>query len=551
MTHLAPRKNPSSWRLYGLPIVAAAGFSATLQARFVSEPYYGDLFTTMAAGMTALMIVAWFIYSASDSRAARWGGSAMGVAILLGITSAVGVHGFYGDMSEPRPRSHRSSFYGMAFSPPDDGYRAPAKDLNLPTLDTTIDPSSTVDLKTTSETDFPQFLGPTGHGVVHSPPLAEDWAANAPRKIWQIDLGSGLSGFSVVGNYAVTQEQRSDSELVSCYELNTGKLKWAHENKTRFSEGTAGDGPRATVTIFDGRVYSMGATGILNCLDGRTGKTIWSRDTLAEYPQNHHQYGQSSSPLVFDNMVVVALGDSPTQSLAAYDSRNGVPLWVSGHDGSAYSSPVVATLAGVKQVVTINNASVSGFNATDGKILWNYDWPGGAKCSQPVPLPPDRVYFSCAYGVGSVLLKIEPIAGGHFFVHAIWKKPFIKTQFNQVVMRDGYAYGLDDGILCCQDLATGALKWKNGRYGSGQVLLVNDLLLLNTDSGTFALARASPKKSDELTRYSLISSRVWTSPTLSNGYLIMRGDCQAACYRLPLKGDPVSPATVPSTQPSL
>ena len=204
-----------------------------------------------------------------------------------------------------------------------------------------------VDLKTTTPLDYPRFLGVDGRGTVTGEELAADWTAATPKQLWRQPIGAGLSAFSIVGDFAVTQEQRGSLELVSCYELKTGKVRWVHQDKTRFSESQGGDGPRATPTIYDGNVYAMGATGILNCLDGATGKVIWSHNILTEHQENNLNWGKSCSPLVFDNLVVVGLGDSPRPSLAAYNRLTGEQVWQSGHDTTTYASPVLATIAGV------------------------------------------------------------------------------------------------------------------------------------------------------------------------------------------------------------
>ena len=248
-------------------------------------------------------------------------------------------------------------------------------------------------------------------------------------------------------------------KLTTCLEARTGAVRWQHANTTRFEEGMGGDGPRATPTILDGRVYVMGATGILDCLDGATGSVIWSRNILEDVHAKNLIWGKSCSPLIVDQFIIVTGGDSPGPSLLAFDKQTGKPIWKSGTDQSAYCSPALATIAGRRELVVVNAHSVTGCDLSDGTQLWSFPWPGNwPKVSQAVPFDGDRIFISAGYGLGCSMLHITTDANGTQSVSPLWNNRKLKTEFTNIAVKDNFIYGLDDSILTCLDSATGTKK---------------------------------------------------------------------------------------------
>lgn len=382
-----------------------------------------------------------------------------------------------------------------------------------------------------------QFFGSNRDGVVTGARLSRDWQTTPPRELWRQPIGAGWSAFAVVDGRAFTQEQRGEEEWVSCYELLTGRLLWSHKNQAHFSEWQGGDGPRATPTVLDGRVYAIGATGILDCLEAETGQRIWSRDVLKENQLENLTWGVSASPLVFDDKVVVTGAAAAGPTVLAYARATGEPLWKSGTDKASYSSPLLATLAGRKVVLSFNAGTLTAHDPADGAVLLDYRWSGDKwpKAAQPVVLSGDRVFVSAGYGMGCSLLQIAATPEGKLAATEIWKSVRLKTQFNSVAMRDGYFYGLDDGLLSCVEVATGQRKWKDGRFGSGQTLLVDDLILVQSEPGPVALVEAKPDGYRELGRLPALKSKTWNHPTLAGRYLLVRNDREVVCYELPVQ----------------
>ncbi len=384
--------------------------------------------------------------------------------------------------------------------------------------------------------DVPQFFGPDRNGTVRGANLARDWSTQPPRELWRQSVGEGWSAFAVAGNRAFTQEQRGAAELVTCYELLTGRLLWAHTNLVRFTEWQGGDGPRATPTVDRGRVLAIGGTGVLNCLEADSGESIWSRDVLGENQLPNLTWGIAGSPLVFDDVVVVTGGFTNGPTLFAYERGTGRPLWSAGTDKSGYSSPALTTLAGRRVVLSVNASSLTAHEPDTGRLLLNHPWAkdNWPKASQPVVLPDDRVFISAGYGMGCEMLKIAAGAGGQLAAEVLWKNKMMKTQFNSAGFHDGFLYGLDDGLLACVDATTGERKWKDGRYGSGQTLLVDDLVLVQAERGFVALVAAKPDGFEELARLDALSGKTWNHPTLAGRYLLVRNSLEAACYELPV-----------------
>lgn len=402
-----------------------------------------------------------------------------------------------------------------------------------------------IDLATTTPNDFPQFLGPNRDLRLPGPRLDPDWDARPPREVWKQKIGAGWSAFVAVNGYAVTQEQRGPEELVTCYAIETGELIWSSSILQRHDEKLGGPGPRATPVIDEGYVYAVGGTGVLRCLNGTNGSEVWQRDLLAETGVANDAagiaWGRSGSPLVVGPHVIVPLGGpngGPYVSLLACDKRTGEVAWRGGEMQIGYASPVLATLENTEQIVITLEDHVAGFDPTSGQLLWRISWPGGstsaANASNAIPVDDQRVFVSKGYGQGAMLFRVQRDASSDTWSTAvIWEKPAVmKTKLSNAVLHQGFIYGLDDVILSCVDVETGTRKWKKGRYGYGQILLVGDTLLVMSEQGQLSAVEAAPQYR-ALAEYPMLEGKTWNNLCLYGNFLLVRNAQEAACYELP------------------
>lgn len=407
-----------------------------------------------------------------------------------------------------------------------------------------------VDLLTTGGHDFPQFLGPNRSAAIDGVELSRDWTASPREPLWRQRIGAGWSGFAVVGGYAVTMEQRGEVEMVTCYDVLSGQLQWFHSVPARYEAVLAGVGPRATPTIDQGMVYTLGATGRLLCLDGATGQRVWEKDLLNEFGMTEEDvetevpYGRANSPLIEGDLVIVPAGGSQRGrwvSLVAYDKKTGKLVWEGGNRQISYSSPVAATLGDVRQVLIVDQDYVSSHDPETGKVLWEHDWPGkshsNANVSQAVPLPPDRVFLSKGYNGGAAQVQLVPKGDGTFDTKQLWRSSRVmRTKFTNVAVWEGHVYGLSDGILECIELESGRRMWKGGRYGHGQILRVGGLLLVLSEAGEMAMVEATPQRPNNvLGRFQALEGKTWNTIALCGPHLLVRNAQEAACYDLPLE----------------
>lgn len=372
------------------------------------------------------------------------------------------------------------------------------------------------------------FRGPHRDGVLPGATIETDWSRSPPVALWRRPIGPGWSSFAVQGDLLYTQEQRGEEEMVACYDATTGEPVWKHSDTARFWESNAGAGPRGTPTLSGGRVYTFGATGIVNALDARTGAVAWSRNAAAETGATTPTWGFSSSPLVVDDLLIVAVSGQ----LVGYDLATGDQRWAGPAGGASYSSPHLVTIDGVVQVLLLSKTGLTSVTPADGKVLWEHPWTG-YPIVQPALTPEGDVLISVTESSGTRRLAVAHEAG-NWKVEERWTSIGLKPYFSDFVIHDGHAYGFDGSILACIDVANGERKWKGGRYGSGQLILLpdQDLLLVLSEKGELALIKATPDGFTEVARAPGIEGKTWNHPVLSGDTLLVRNDQEMAAFRL-------------------
>lgn len=486
-------------------------------------------------------IIWWFAFSGFSWRI-RCAGALIVVLMVVGFSLRYRIDGFSGAMwpqvslrSDPTPEQQAAQFFKQSVrkqprtasgKAPEDGAAEPA---TPEPVDVAVD-------------DWPQFRGPRGDGIVRDVSIRTDWADNPPKARWRHVVGPAWSSFVIADGLLFTQEQRGANEAVVCYDPKTGKQIWQHLDKARYDTVMGGIGPRATPTLFDSRLYALGATGILNCLDARTGKVYWTTNILVDAgtpdePARNLDWGMSGSPLVYDDVVVVNPGGEDGRSIIVYDRLTGKQRWARGDQRASYAGVQRVTLGGTQQLLIYDAAGVGGYDPNDGKPLWRFPWSNSDRINVALPIVRDDslVFISSGYGTGSALLEVAAGAAGGWNVEPRWKYPGrFKLKFNDGIYKDGFVYGLDEGILACLELATGKLAWKRGRYGHGQLLLIDDanLLLVQAEDGKVLLVPASPEKPTEVAGFKALGDKTWNHPVLHRGFLYVRNFEEAACYDL-------------------
>ena len=401
--------------------------------------------------------------------------------------------------------------------------------------------------------DWPGFRGPRRDGIVRGVRIASDWSASPPVELWRRPIGPGWSSFAVRGDFVYTQEQRGEDEVVTCYRLATGEPVWRHRDPTRFWESNAGAGPRGTPTLSNGRVYSLGATGILNALDADDGAVVWSRNLASDAHKEVPDWGFSSSPLVVGDLVIVAAAGK----LAAYDLATGEPRWFGPDGRSGYSSPQLLTIDGVAQVLLMSGAGATSVSPVDGKVLWEHALPAGARIVQPAQTADGDVLVADGdYGDGNHMRRLGVARGASGWTsEERWVSMGLKPNFNDFVVHRAHAFGFDGRILSCIDLANGNRKWKGGHYGHGQLVLLpdQDLLLVLSEEGELALVGAKADQFVELARLPALEGKTWNHPALVGNVLLVRNGEEMAAFRLaladggaPRQGSPPPPSQAKS-----
>ncbi len=439
-----------------------------------------------------------------------------------------------------------------------------------------------VDLKTTTEFDYPRFLGPNANATIDQLEL-DQWKLVRPEYIWNQPIGDGWSGFSAVNGNAVTQEQRGSSECVTCYDIETGAVQWINSAPRRHEDltGMGKPGPRATPTIDQGNVYALSATGVLDCLDGSDGTALWSADVpklvgiSQKYSTNSTQqtyseetstlaWGRATSPLIYQDLVIVPGGSLPTTdenyeanksmaaTLLAFDKRSGEIVWRGGDRMIAYGSPIIATVHGKEQIVLIAEDHAVGHDPQTGAELWAFEFSGSsnaaANCSQVTVISDSQLLFSKGYGAGGELVDvIIDDTTGTFSVKSVKKDSrILKTKMTSPVIHDGHLFSLSDGYLECVAIDGLKRKWKKrGRFGNGQILLVGDKLLVHSEDGVLYFVYANVDSYQEIDKVKTIQGVCWNTLCLYKDFLLVRSELEAACIRLPVKLTQRSAAAAP------
>ena len=386
---------------------------------------------------------------------------------------------------------------------------------------------------TEARAEWPGLRGPDRDGIIRGLRIETDWSRSPPVELWRRTIGPGVSSFAVRGDLLYTQEQRGDDEVVACYKVTTGEPVWRHRDAVRFWDSHVGAGPRATPVLSDGRVYTFGATGILNALDAGNGAVVWSRNAASDTDAKLPYWGFVSSPLVVDEVVIVH-----TDALVAYDLATGEPRWFGPASGGSYSSPHLLTLDGIAQVMLLSDAGPTSVAPGDGTLLWEHPWPGIGIVQPALTAEGDvliSMISSAAAPIGTRRIAVAHRSGG-WAIEEGWTSIGLKPSFSAFVVHEGHAFGFDGRILACIDVEDGKRKWKGGRYGAGQLVLLSDqdLLLVVSEQGELALVMATPDQFTELARFPAIEGKTWNHPALVGDILLVRNGEEMAAFRLSL-----------------
>lgn len=375
---------------------------------------------------------------------------------------------------------------------------------------------------------WPDFRGRARDGV-SSETILTNWPGGTLPELWRKPVGGGWASFVIAGNLVYTIEQRRQQEVVAAYDTATGREVWTHKYAADFQESMGGPGPRATPTWHEGKIYSMGATGELFVLDGLTGKVVWHKNILEDNGAENITWAMSASPLIVDDTVVVQPGGASNKSIVAYNKNTGARVWGSLGDRTSYASPMLVTLAGKRQIVTITAMRAVGLDASSGKLLWEYPWTTeyDINSAQPIIVGPHQLVISSGYGHGAAMLEIT--ASG---AKKIWENKKLKNKFNSSVFLDGYIYGFDESIFTCIDAKTGEPTWKAGRYGYGQVLLASGHLVITGEQGEVVLLKADPTAHHELFKFQALEGRTWNVPAIADGRLFVRNATEMVAYKI-------------------
>ncbi len=390
---------------------------------------------------------------------------------------------------------------------------------------------------TVSGNDWPRFLGPNQNGSLPTDSLPDRWPADGPTQRWQLNVGNGFAGPIVLADQVIVHHRVRNEEELLCLNAKDGKVLWRFGYPTAYRDSFGFDnGPRSTPTAAGNHVYSYGAQGDLYCVDRKTGKPAWNLNTMKAFSAPKGFFGIACSPLVDGDRVVVNVGSSQAGGIQAFDRFTGKPLWQASRDDASYSSPVVATIAGIRQAIVFDREGLKAVELSTGKIRSEFPWRPAIEASVNAASPivrGNQVFLTTSYNTGALVLDLSQAKP-----RKEWSNDTsLSCHYGTPAIRDGYLYGFHGrqewgAELRCVEWASGRVRWTAPNVAIGTASVVGDKLLILQENGELVLARARPERYEELDRAQILPSQVRAYPALANGTIYARSTKKLVAFDL-------------------
>jgi len=372
--------------------------------------------------------------------------------------------------------------------------------------------------------DWPNFLGAQYDGKSDEKGLKTTW--NEPLKlVWEREVGSAFSSFACVGNRVYTCGEQDQQQVMYCLDAGTGKVIWDVPFEKQY-RNEHGDGTRSTPTVHDGRVYILGAHGLLLCADAASGNVLWKQQF------NHQPTWAYSGSVLIEGDLAVASAGMDDGALVAFDKKTGSPVWKCGDDPVGYATPYPFTFNNQRYIVGfLGNAALIA-EAKTGREVWRTEWKTDWDVNAASSIFHDGYLFlTSGYKTGSALLKLTP-EGDKLASTQVWKSDVLMNKFQSCILHDGSLYGSDQNAFKCVDFLTGKELWKKAKIRNGTLILADGHLLLLTEGGQLQIAKPSVDDFVPLGTADIPTGRCWSVPVLNGGRLYARNLERVVCFDL-------------------
>jgi outer membrane protein assembly factor BamB len=378
--------------------------------------------------------------------------------------------------------------------------------------------------------DWPNFRGPNHDGISTETGLKTKWTAPMPL-VWERDVGSGFSSFACVSGRVYTCGTKGRQQTILCTDARTGEVVWQTPFEPAVREPQGGDGPRATPTVSDGRVYVLGGHGKLVCLDAETGSEAWSVQF-----SNRPTWYYSGSVLIEGDLAIVSAG-GPDGALVAFDKATGQRRWTCGDEPVGYATPYPFTLDGTRYVVGFMGDSAIVAEAATGREVLRHSWKTSYNVNAASPIFHDgHLFLSSGYGHGSVLLKLAK-NGDVLKATKAWEEDTLLGKFQSAILFQDHLYACDERGIACVDFMTGKSKWRERRIDgenmiNGTIVLADGHLFVLSERGSLLIGQASPDGFTPSSKAEILRGRCWTVPVIYDGHLYARDLERVVCFNL-------------------
>jgi outer membrane protein assembly factor BamB len=372
--------------------------------------------------------------------------------------------------------------------------------------------------------DWPQWRGPNRDAKATGFTAPQTWPKSLKQK-WKVTVGNGVATPALVGDRLYVFARRGNEEVTCCLDASTGKELWTDKYAAKAPDGQAArfPGPRSSPTVVDGKILTLGVRGTLSCLDAATGRKIWRKTDFADALPRFYA---SCSPIVLDGRCIVQLGREKQGGIVAYDLVTGDEQWKCTDDGTAYSSPELLMVDGVKTIVAMTAKNIMGLEAADGKLLW---WSPfvvrGVGCNAATPIVNGQTVYISGSMRGVKALKIER-QPDQYTAKEQWMNPDYSVQFNTPVLKNGLLFGISsENLLFCIHADTGYNAWTEpfgGEHGNGSIVDVGPVLLALTTDANLLVFEPSEKRFKQVASYKVGKDETYAYPVAAGNRLYIK-----------------------------